>query len=159
MIDLLSNSAHLRGRIIDGTIQVERLIDDYLAKYFCQSQRKSNELKELFFSTNSVVLDAKRSIFSVVIKRENPDFVKLNPKYLSRLDKFIPHRNIFAHAEIDTSSEAIANYKDEIVFFKYVNGEQKRHGYSTKKYIQLLQEVDYLTKKTQEALTAMPSMA
>jgi hypothetical protein len=156
LFSMEEDAVKMRGIILGGTIEVERLIDQYLAKYFCPTFEKVNELMELLLCTDRVALDAKRQIFVVILKKHNTDFLLKNPTFLKRLDDLIPHRNIFAHAELMTNHENVEQHKEKISFKRYANGKVITREYTQKVILALEKDMLFLQRKIIMLLQEMP---
>lgn len=122
---MYTDSMTLRGIVLDSTVSIERRIDEYLSDYFCKNNVIGNELKEMLWYTERITLGGKKDIFFMLIKRDHKEFLKSHPKFITTLEEIIPHRNIFAHLEVDLLTEQIHNESNyvQIAFKKYKNGK------------------------------------
>ena len=98
--DLHEKNLLFRGFIINSTIEIERKIDDLLAGFFCATEEKQNELKELLLFTERISFDHKREMLSNILQSKYPDFIEQNKSLIRDLEDIAPHRNRFAHLEI-----------------------------------------------------------
>ena len=112
-----------RGIIIDETITLERIIDEYISKYYCSNEESSKELMEMLLCTNKITFENKMQIFKVIIDKKKDDFNSRYPTFISDiLHKIIPQRNIFAHYWLDTREHLTEFLVDrKTVFIKYKN--------------------------------------
>lgn len=125
---LFKQSANFRGHILDVTITIERKIDDFIAAYFCKNDFVANELKEMLFSTDKITIGSKKEVLFLLLNRYHKQFLKDYPKFIDTLERFIPHRNILAHLEIDSSIESFEEHKG-FVFKRYKGGKLKTEIY------------------------------
>ena len=123
--DLHEKNLVLRGFILNSTVEIERKIDDFLAQYFCETQEKQNELKELLFFTEKINFDYKREMLSNILQSKYQDFIAQNENFVRNLGEIAPHRNIFAHLEIVLGKDLDEKNKNDLIFKKYVNGKLK----------------------------------
>jgi hypothetical protein len=125
---MYKTSLILRGVILDATVHMERIIDNYLSDYFCVNELRGNELKEMLWNTERITLSAKKDLLFMLINRYHKVFLETYPKFIDTLDKLIPHRNIFAHLELDFSSDNLEN--SQFSFKKYHNGKLTNKVYT-----------------------------
>jgi hypothetical protein len=148
---IFQKSIQLRGLVLDATIDIERKIDDYLSSYFCNDEIKGNELKEMLWFTERIALGGKKDIFFILIKRNKKDFLVKYPDFIDKLDKLIPHRNIFAHRSIDYSESILDKPHVEVVFKRYDSGKSKPKTYT-------VEDVQNLTNDIKEVLKCMDEL-
>lgn len=154
---IFQKSIQLRGLVLDATIDIERSIDDYLSRYFCADEKKANELKEMLWFTERINLSGKKDIFFMLIKRDEKDFIEKNPKFMDKLDKLIPHRNIFAHRSIDYSESILDKPKVEVAFKRYDSeGKMKSKTYTVEDVQNLTNDIKDVTKLLDELNSAKP---
>lgn len=132
--NLIEDVSMIRGFIITDTIQLERTIDDILARYFCDTRKRQNDLKEMFLSTEKMSFEMKRQVLKVILERVMPDFEKSFETLNKYLIAVMEQRNIFAHYELDVSKVAMKKYPKEIGLVKYKN--ETRTIWYTNKLIQ-----------------------
>ncbi len=130
-LQLLEHSVKLRGILLEATIEIERKMDRFLSNYFCKDEITSNELLEFLWMSERVTLGSKKDILFYVLDAHYKDFLKAFPEFKSSLEDLVPHRNIFAHLEIDRD---LSDYNGvyEIKFKKFSKGklEVKKYGRS-----------------------------
>jgi hypothetical protein len=119
--NIVSDAMSIRGFYITDTILIERVIDGYLAQYFCKTQYRQKEILELILSTESMPFERKRQILKVILNKHHPNIEKEYPNLFPYLVKIIEQRNIFAHYLLDTSKAALKRYPKEIGFVKFKN--------------------------------------
>lgn len=112
----------LTGYIIYATVEIERKIDEFLANHFCASESKATQLKQVLLFTERITFDAKKDMVNSIVKNDYPIFIKENPNFINMLSHIAPHRNIFAHLDIDNTSSILS-------FKKYIGGELKLRSY------------------------------
>jgi hypothetical protein len=136
----------LRGSILDATIKTERLIDEYLSFHFSRDASTGIEIKEMLFFTERITFGSKKDIFFILLDKYHKDFIKLNPTFKEKLDRLIPHRNIFAHYEIDLSNNLLDEGDLTIVFKKYKQGKLKPEQYQPERINNILTDFGYMIK-------------
>jgi hypothetical protein len=72
-----------RGTIINETILLERLIDDYIASYFCGEDVKKIELVDLVISTNRMIFENKVQVFKYLVEHHDKELIKKNPDMIN----------------------------------------------------------------------------
>lgn len=110
---------YLRGKIISDTIHLERMMDDYMASYFCSDAEKKKDLMQSLLSTKRIVFENKRLIFDFIVNKKNPDWVKKYPRFKNTLIKIIEQRNVMAHYLLKTGDEAIEQVETKMDFINF----------------------------------------
>ena len=149
-------SVELRGLVLDLTIDIERRIDDCLSEYFCKNEKVAIDLHECLWATERITLGSKKDILFILLKRHKPEYLKLNPTFLGLLDNLIPHRNIFAHLEIDYDRSGPTNDKYAIVFKKYKNGKIDPKTYTVTEIHQITHDLKEIAKRLSEITPIKP---
>ena len=126
MVNYLDYAHDLRGRLINGVAEMEREIDDYIAKYFCHTKEKRAELMEVIVATKHLTFIAKADITKCLLIKSGDATVKEANKIHQHLSQTIAkQRNLIAHNSLDTSNGAINNFETDkqktIYFLKYAN--------------------------------------
>jgi len=143
---MLYHSANeARGEIVGVTIMVERAIDRYLSNYFCSTDQKRQEFKELMLFSERITLDAKKEIFIAIIKMRQPAYLINNPDFLPLLTKTLPHRNIFAHLDLIHPLQLNGDDKYKLVFKKYINGKLSKREYGLKEFVKVLIDLNSIS--------------
>lgn len=143
---MFKNAVQLRGSILEATILIERKIDTFLALYFCASEEKKNEFSEYLLFTERITLENKRQIFAEIVKKHKSDFLKQNPDFLKGIENIVPHRNIFAHLESETSFSDVIKNK-ALVFKKYSNGKLNYKTYTNNDIDNLKKDITEIVNK------------
>src|SRR5689334_22576069 len=87
----------MRGKLISHIIFLERCIDEYIVKYFCDTGEKRLELMKVIISTRKITLDNKKEVFLYLIKKYEPKFKTEHPTLNADLTDIIEERNRLAH--------------------------------------------------------------
>ena len=103
-----------RGELINQTIMLERAMDSFLAKYFCNDTAKETELLEIFLSTTHVTFFAKQEVIMIILKKHIPEFVLAYPDVEKDLKEIMEERNIVAHSVLDFS-DVNSNNKNSLI--------------------------------------------
>jgi hypothetical protein len=126
--ELRERVIYYRGKIINDTILLERMIDTFIAIHFTkdepefeEGQSLFTEMIELILSNERMSLGSKIEVFCFLIKKHHPDFLLKNPDVNKDLAFIIQQRNILAHYLFDTSDEYIAQQKFKLGFIKQKN--------------------------------------
>jgi hypothetical protein len=120
--ELKEEAAAFRGLFIEKTIYLERLMDNYLAEYFCETEKKRSEIVYYFLSADNYGFDKKKEIFKIIIEKQHPDlYVAMKDTFFPSLTSIIKTRNHLAHLLLDYSEKAIKKFTEtrEIGFIKY----------------------------------------
>lgn len=93
----------MRGELLNNCINLERIIDEVLAYYFCETNiTKRNDLLGIVFNSGKVGLKGKLDILNVISKKlytdMQEDFKKIIPDIINRI---IPARNAIAHRALE----------------------------------------------------------
>ena len=140
----------LRGLMLEYTIKVENIINEYLSLYFCKDEYVGNELKEMLLNTERITLGSKKDILFILLNRYHQDYIKLHPKLISNIESIVPHRNIFAHLEMDYSSLDLEDEKIAIFFNKYKNGKLVQLKYSSDDISKLVTDFKEIIERLEE---------
>lgn len=116
---ILGKSIFIRGKVIGKAIFIEKLIDKWLAKYFCNNEDRSSDLYNLILCHDRLGFEAKRQVFCYIVENKCPIFFKLHPTLNKDLAYIIEQRNVLAHYLIDTTEDAIN--ATEVGFLKMKN--------------------------------------
>lgn len=119
---LTKRASLLRGVVISAVIDIERLIDIYLADYFSVNQDKRHELLDLVLSASGgMAAEPKRVIFAALFMKHNRKFYEDNKDFFEHLTFIIKQRNILAHYLLDRSEHAVKRFKEtgDIGFVKF----------------------------------------
>jgi len=112
----------VRGRFIESCIQLETMMDAYIAQYFCDTNEKVSELVYIVLAPR-VSWREKLEIFKVLITRYNKKFVDDYGDFYTDILHIIEHRNVFAHFPADITPDGFKLFKEKgiLPFFKFKN--------------------------------------
>ncbi|WP_179412855.1 hypothetical protein HDF19_12005 [Mucilaginibacter sp. E4BP6] len=106
--NIKATSIVYRGKIIDAVSSLDRLLDIYIATYFCDSLDKVKEFSNIILGANRISLDGKRKLFDVLIKIQRPEFgKKVHRSFKKDMNTVMYERNSFAHNLVCTNQDAI----------------------------------------------------
>lgn len=100
-------SHKLRGIIIEKAINLETLIDDFIAMYFCHSQDKFEEFKKHLFWNPQTGFGRKFEIFKFIVLNKSSQLIEVHPTIIEDIDKIVIYRNMMAHRVLDVSRNAV----------------------------------------------------
>ena len=112
----------IRGRILQKAVEIESIINIYIAEHFTKDEAKNEELICLILSPR-VTFENKIQIFKYLIDKYNPEFKNANKQYSKDLTDLCEERNIFAHYPVEFSQQSLKNYTDHsvVTFVKLKN--------------------------------------
>ncbi len=129
----IKNSEFYRGVIISQTIQLERLIDEFIARYFIPGSKKKLELMELLISDRMSFND-KADVFIHLLKKKceilGKDFKAEFPRIAKDFQEIAKDRNRFAHDMSALPSSEDEYYQASIILVPFKNGAQKKLYYA-----------------------------
>ena len=140
MLDREDEANNVRGIILAGTIDVERMLDSFIADYFCGSIHRNKELLEWLLCSDRVTLDTKRQLFAKIVTTHYSNDLKPFETTLKRLENLVKHRNIFAHAELKISPD------EDLVFIRYSSGKVTEKHYSKENIKEIRKDIIYICK-------------
>ena len=149
----------MRGIIISHTIYIERKIDEFLSNHFCEKMERKNELCELLLFTERITFDMKKQMLYAIVKEHYKQFIKDNETFLQDMEAIAPHRNIFAHLEIDLSMCQPGTGNERIVFKKYKSGKFKPEVYTRDQIGTLSSQMRNVMESMDRLITAIPPLA
>src|ERR1700753_2219148 len=112
---IINRSFVFRGAVIHETSVFERLLDLFLANYFCKSQETVTEFVTLILGNNRISLDGKRKIMETVIKRKK---AIVYGEFGKDLNTMLYERNNFAHCTLAFGKEALEKVETHIGLMK-----------------------------------------
>ena len=121
--ELLISVIDLRGAIINDVIFLERVIDDFIANYFCSDPVKRDELMELVLTNERYSLSSKIEVMVRIIKLHYKEFFNQYPNIKGELDFISEKRNVLAHVLLDTTNEGIEN--EVMGFIRFKNAKER----------------------------------
>jgi hypothetical protein len=145
---LIYVSSNWRGAYLNGITHLEKLFDDYLSKYFCDTEERRNDLKGLILC-EKVSLNDKRFVFDFLLKKKNPEVIKKYPEITKDLIAAIESRNVIAHYLLDTSEDGVKQFFEDgrIGFARFNHKPNADVIYSVEKFmsmIEMLQKYIYI---------------
>jgi hypothetical protein len=110
--DIFINTVfEIRGKLLQTCIELELKMDGYIAEHFCETEEKIIEFGSIVLAPR-ISWGEKLNIFSVIIEKYNPDFLKEYPSFHSDIKKIIEHRTVFAHYPADTTITGVERFKN-----------------------------------------------
>ena len=116
-------ASQCRGSVLNEIITLERLMDNYISSYFCDTEEKRKELMALIMCTERITFDSKRQVFETIMQRRHPEVYSKNKKTLNYLSNIMQERNKLAHYMLMYSEDAangLDNKEFTLVRFKNV---------------------------------------
>lgn len=112
----------VRGRFIESCIQLETMMDAYIAQHFCDTNEKVSELAYLVLAPR-VSWREKLEIFKVLITKYNKKFEEEYGDFFKDITHIIEHRNVFAHFPADITPDGFKLFKKTgiLPFIKFKN--------------------------------------
>lgn len=106
--EILVDGASYRGEVLNTVIVLERMIDVYIAAYFCTDPQKRTEMILLLLGNERINFESKRAIFAEIIKTGSTEIKKDRPDIGKEITAVMEHRNKLAHYVLDSSPDALA---------------------------------------------------
>lgn len=153
-VQIQVQSYYYRGQIIGDLIYLERLIDEFISRHFCETREKQKEIFELILANERMGFSNKIQVFEFVIRTHKNEFMTLNPNIFSDLKKLNDERNIVAHYFLDTSENGRKVFLESksIGFVKFRNSTETLWR-SNNEYLKFKALLSEYTKKLTELLT------
>ncbi len=125
-VQLQVQSYNYRGQIIGDLIYLERLVDEFISRHFCETREKQKEIFELILANERMGLGNKIQVFEFIIKTHKKECLALNPSIFADLKKLSDERNIVAHYLLDTSKNGRKVFQESkrIGFVKFRNSTE-----------------------------------
>ena len=110
----------VRGTVLTACINLELIMDIYIAEQFCDSKDDVNELCSLII-TPRVPWREKLEIFKVLISKNSENFKIKNTNFYKDILNIIDHRNVFAHFPANISKAGLDEYNESgrMMFHKF----------------------------------------
>jgi hypothetical protein len=114
----------LRGKVLQTCIELETVMDGYIAEYFCESEDKIIELASIVLAPR-IPWGEKLAIFSVLIEKYNRPFMDEYSDFNKDIQNIIEHRNVFAHFPANTTPSGVELFKKVgvVAFLKFKNSK------------------------------------
>jgi hypothetical protein len=142
----------MRGVIINEVIFLERLMDIYIAQYFCDNLNKRHELQVTFLGNERTTYAAKKQIFYLLLKKLNPEIINEKPKIDKELDDIGEQRNFFAHCLMDNTIDYSKSDPSTVYLLRFKD-KTKRETYTKERFNKVLGDIDTMIKLIQPLLT------
>lgn len=132
MSNIMEAAVYERGLIISASINLENMMNIFLAEHFCQGNGKEMEIIETIFATRKYMFDVKRDTILGILEKKNPYIV--DGKLLCKnLQEIIAKRNIFAHYQVDLKEKSLQLFAETGTFtFIKVHNSIKYERFSPK---------------------------
>ncbi len=106
-----------RGKIIHEACYLEKMIDTYIAMYFCEENPlKISDMQLLILGDNRMNFESKRQIFDFISKNYDQNWYYQYKNISKDLQDIIEHRNVLAHCLLDTSEDS-KNFQEGVIRF------------------------------------------
>jgi hypothetical protein len=113
---LLDAIYNIRGRVIQRAVEIESVIDIYIAEHFTKDPDKLHEFVSLI--TSRTTFDNKLQMFKFLVDKHNKDFVGGFRTYHNEIKKAMEWRNVIAHYPVPFNKNSIEAFdKERIVLF------------------------------------------
>jgi len=156
---MLENSLHFRAMIIDLSIDIERLLDEYICRYYIKSLQKAIEFKEVLLYTDRIGLSLKCQIFEKGLKESKSKLANGYPEFIDDLNEMIRIRNVFAHGELDMSEDAINKQEVQLTFIRYRKGKLDPEIYPLDKFKQMLVAKNHIKRTLNALIIELPPLS
>ena len=114
-------SMMIRGTYINHFTQIERIVEEYIVRHFCNEVQKNKELSE-FILCEHVSFEAKRYFLEYLLKTYEPALFISYQQTLKDLTKAAVFRNKMAHWMVDTSDTGEKAFlENKLVFIRFLN--------------------------------------
>jgi len=151
---------HRRGAIINETIMLERLIDDFIVNYFCTDAKKKVELMELIIGTKRMIFENKVQVFKVLLDKHFPEILEKNKTLITDIVNIvIPARNVFAHYWLVTNEEMGEMATEGITQFVKFNNSTEYIHYSHAEFQRIMMTISDCIKIVNPLLTPRASLS
>jgi len=120
----LSVVYELRGKLLQTCIDLEMVMDSYIAEHFCESNAKVYELATLILAPR-IPWREKLAIFWVLIEKYNQEFKDEYPEFSNDIINVIEHRNVVAHLPADLTPNGFKLFNEQgiVAFLKFKNSK------------------------------------
>jgi hypothetical protein len=97
-------AAQRRGRIINLTINLEKIIDGCICHYFIDIQKNETKNKELeYLVIEGLPFNAKLNLLFTILKKDFKEIYTAWPRIEKDLEKIRKNRNNMAHSYLDVT--------------------------------------------------------
>jgi hypothetical protein len=109
--DELYNISHkFRGQVIEAIIDMENLIDVYIAEYFAPDEEKQSEFA--FTILGLLALKQKIETFGILLRKDSSVHEDERKTLIKNMNCAKNERDAMAHLSVDITEEAIMDYKE-----------------------------------------------
>jgi hypothetical protein len=124
-LQMQHHAMQIRGHFLNEFIFIERLIDEYLTRHFCDETQKRKELFE-FIMCENVAFEPKRLLLWHIMNiYDNAIYIKHKSK-AEGMTTLMTTRNKLAHWMLDTSQEAHELFKlNKLQFLRFKNKTER----------------------------------
>lgn len=131
-----------RGAFINDICHLEKLIDETISRYFCDTNEKRGELLEIVLGNEKINFSNKVVTLKLLFEKQNPSIYVENPKMFNEITALIEQRNVLAHYMLDTTSEAFDKYKKDYIGFVKFKHNTKTIWYTYEELIHKVEEIN-----------------
>ena len=135
-------AAQWRGKILNYTVELEIIIEDFLSYYFCGKSKKKRQSFLNLFIESETNFYTKIKVCCKIFK-DSPDS---NEYKFSRVKGYLDNirkiRNIVAHSDIN-SADFINNLNGKTTIFKQIYKDQKPLSISEEIFHNFIMEASY----------------
>lgn len=149
--ELVGQAGYMRGAFINDTIFLERVIDEFICRHFCEKEERKIELIESLMATKRISFDSKMAIARFIIDSHYTWFKDKYPSCFKDVTSIIEHRNIFAHYLLDTSDQGFENLRSNVIGF--IKFDRK-----TEVILYTSEQIMELDKKLRESVDAFQTL-
>lgn len=146
-----------RGFLLNEIINLERLCDMLLCKYFSNDKEKQDDLLLLVFGGLRITFDNKRGILDALNKAGKINLHSTYPRLLFDLQDLLSDRKVLAHYLLDLSDKA-ENMPFGSIRFHSLNNKHEYKEFDLKKMKEIELKIDKMGEVILSAIvTASPS--
>lgn len=140
----------IRGSFINDICHLEKLIDETIARYFCDTNEKRGELLEIVLGNEKINFSSKVTTLKVLFDKYKPLILVDNPNMFKDINSLIELRNILAHYMLDTTTKGLeragqghicfVKFKHTTTVMCYTFDELKARVEEINKYVKIFRE-------------------
>ena len=119
-------AAHIRGRILDGSISVEMKLSEVLSFFFNHDEIKQRFILASVFTNAGLSFASKAHILHELLVEFFPELLKLYPTITKEIEALVALRSFIDHSMTDASQEFIRHRHDDRVQFAYFTEGQRK---------------------------------
>ncbi len=138
-------SDKLRGQIIGATINLELVIEQFIALYFCSNDiKKTKEFIKLIFKENTG-FGRKIELLEYILSNEDKELLIVHPNVLRNIKTIVEYRNNLAHRYLDTTRNSIDRAKPNNSIILMNLKTSKETSYTSDEIKEILELTYYCT--------------